>query len=284
MSTTLNAQISSTSTGLLETYTQKQTVGFTRIHRLGSQTTHEFSPLLPRHTEEINSSYLIWGEGDTSQRMYPLIHSQGSLFIGLWDSKLRESTDYAQLGEVWGLALKELHSQTVSSWEQNPKIPRTAGRAKSWLESEQESQITRVVGEAHMDSLRSWLRYVVSSPRLVPAHGSPGFVHWLCDIRGQHGVLLTGEDIGFAHPEYDVGWTLGELAELYYFYPALRDSISALQYGILQGYGTSIKEHNFSQAIAFRLIQHAVDWQDYAGASPEQAGLLLKIATKYLER
>ncbi|MDR6867919.1 hypothetical protein J2Y69_002527 [Microbacterium resistens] len=74
---------------------------------------------------------------------------------------------------------------------------------------------------------------------------------------------------------------VGEIAELFAFYPDLRPVLAGFRGGFIEGYGDA----DFGMlriGIAYRLAQHAYDWFHYADATEAQARSLLTLAAAYV--
>ncbi|CAL9278637.1 hypothetical protein [Streptomyces sp. SudanB91_2054] len=73
----------------------------------------------------------------------------------------------------------------------------------------------RLLGKARLERLEEWcLRFLAESPEAVLLHGKPGTGLIVPPTRAGMPVLLLGEDMAAGPPCLDVGWVLGELAEL----------------------------------------------------------------------
>ncbi|WP_405938966.1 hypothetical protein OG338_22060 [Streptomyces sp. NBC_00726] len=71
------------------------------------------------------------------------------------------------------------------------------------------------LGSARWDLLRDWCDACAEpSPDDVLLHGKPGTGLVVPGLNGSRAALLTGEDMAVGRPSLDVGWVLGELAEL----------------------------------------------------------------------
>ncbi|GAA4798188.1 hypothetical protein [Rothia endophytica] len=269
-------------TGLL--ITEKWSAGGQEglVRTLGDSAPLPFSSAV-LEPQQKQASVLVWGRGNIQERFYPLT-KHTPLYNYLIETEVQDSLDYRTIGKAWGSALREMHQLPVLG-EALPTscTPRTAVRSYHWLNDEGWEHLTKVLATEHFEKLRQWIEAVTRGENLAVSHGNAGFINWLISADQVTGVLLTGEDVGYAQPEYDTGWVLGEFAELYAFYPNLRLKLTDLQQGFLTGYG-DFTENNLNSAIAFRLIHHAYDWHHYAGANLQAAQLLIDLATNYLDR
>lgn len=250
------------------------------VHRLGKSAPLTFSSDFKNNIHTFSES-AVWGVGDQSTRTY-LLDGQRSVYEYLFDEEAQKSIDFIDLGRSWGKSMHDLH-ETSSKIPDKFLPPRSLQRAYPWLHREKWQQLNNTLSSSQLMKIRQWEEQMVDSDSLQLVHGSPGFLNWLTAKDGTRGVLLTGEDIGYARKDYDLGWVLGELAELHAFYPALRPHLINLQNGLFIGYG-HVADEGFNTAIAFRLLQHAFDWHHYAGASQKQAQALIDLAKKYLIR
>ncbi|MDY6052396.1 MAG: hypothetical protein SPI83_08375 [Rothia sp. (in: high G+C Gram-positive bacteria)] len=271
------------STGLLKI--EKWSAGEQRglVHTLGNSASLPFNTLHFMPQEE-RPSALVWGQGSSKERFYPLT-GYTPIYTRVMDSEGQYHLNYYQMvGKAWGSALREVHQLPVSGNTPSASyLPRTAVRSHHWLNEEGWEYLNKVLVTEHFEKLRQWERSVTCGANLVVSHGNAGFISWLVSDRQVTGALLSGEDVGYALPEYDIGWVLGEFAELYAFYPRLRPKLVNLQKGFLTGYGDFL-ENNLNSGIAFRLIHHAYDWHHYAGANLQATQLLIELATDYLNR
>lgn len=275
--TTCNQQVlRSTATGLLETTVTASGQYISWTHCCGAQAPSNFSQLRP--TLPTPTQLICVGDGDATTRRY---RTQTTKILP--ELMLEEDTQVLQrTGQQWGRALKTLHHSHPATAGTHPP-PRSYQRAGSWLNGDW-ALSREVLGETGLATIRGWATTMVSAAAEVLVHGSPGIAHWtVAKDPKVPGVLLTGEDTGIADPSYDVAWILGELAELHYFYPQLRAAVFAVQTGLQHGYGPTMDPRQHRSGIAYRLVQHAYDWNHYAGASAAQASLLLRLATAYLQ-
>lgn len=249
-------------------------------HRLGDAAPLPFSDRSDNSTTSTSS--ILWGDGNDAIRRYSL-HEQGPVYGYLFNEAVTGSIDFADVGRSWGRTLRALHESSSYPPAKEAHIPRSLSRASAWLYREEWANLNEHLDSSHFLKIRQWVQETTVSDSLRLAHGSPGFVNWLTDKGGADGVLLTGEDTGYATWDYDLGWVLGEFAELYAFYPAVRGRLRYLQLGLLEGYGLRTNR-SFDTTIAFRLIQHAYDWHHYANAGWQQAQLLINLAKTYLAR
>jgi len=265
-------------TGLLATEVTSHDGVYTWQHRLGAHAPVGFSTLAPsgKSKETHDSELVIWGQGDNTSRSYRT-HAGSSLAIHLLDP---QPVKLRAIGKLWGAALNEIHNVRPASKVTFTK-PRTLQRAAAWLDGSWKPART-VLGSAGLSRLVDWAIRMGEGPHRVLVHGCPGMAHWVMTSDAREGSLLTGEDAGVASPIYDFGWVLGEITELRAFHPLLGTGLNQLEEGLLDCFPEVPNLTDLNLARAFRLVHHAFDWHHYAGASIEQAALLLRLARNYI--
>lgn len=265
-------------TGLLATEVTSHDGVYSWQHRLGAHAPLSFSTLVPSGLTNMthDSELVIWGQGDSSDRSYRT-HAGASLAIHLLDPK---PVKLRVIGKLWGAALNEIHNVRPDSKVAFTK-PRTLQRAAAWLDGAWKPART-VLGSAGLNRMNDWAIRMSEGHHRVLVHGCPGMAHWVLTADARSGSLLTGEDTGVANPVYDFGWILGEIAELRAFHPLLGPVLNQLEEGLLDCFPDVPNLNDLNLARAFRLVHHAFDWHHYAGASIEQATLLLRLATNYI--
>jgi hypothetical protein len=85
-------------------------------------------------------------------------------------------------------------------------------------------------------------------------------------------ALLTGEDLGAARPELDLGWLLGDLAELAWAVPVWGEEPGVdLPAVLLDAYGPGADRELAARAAVLRIATHMRDFAAYCGWSDELA-------------
>lgn len=267
------APIRVTRTGLLETVVEGDGDGLRWSHRLGPHAPCPFSSMSIRL--ECDTASVVLGAGDETQRVYAT--STTRLIQDLFGA--HQAVDLGSLGHSWGQAIRRIHEHAVPTQPTVP--PRTLIRARAWTTGGW-PPIHRILGTNGMKEIQRWAAQTTNQRTRV-VHGNPGMAHCTVDSTSSKIALLTGEDIGVADPDYDIVWILGELSELYHFYPGHRSQILTLRKGLEAGYGPFPELSQVRIGIAFRLLQHAFDWHHYAGAEIKHANLLIRLAHTYLK-
>ena len=262
-------------TGLLVTELHLEQGKAVWTRRLGAQAPLDFSPT-QNPSAENQRQHIVWGEGTATFRSYAT--TAGTTVAE--QLQQRSPKDMHRMGQLWGEALNNLHATPITG-PTTLREPRTLQRAEGWLSGKWLPAL-HTLGPMALGQLKRWSQRMLGTQDSALAHGSPGMAHWVLTANGRSGSLLTGEDTGLAAPAYDFGWVLGEIAELYAFYPALRTNLDPLRLGLLNTYPEAIGESGFSLACAYRLTQHAYDWHHYGHASLREAQLLLDLAVKHV--
>lgn len=270
--------IRSTSTGLLTIEVLKRRDGHIWTHHLGAEAPLPFSRLRMIQNSHVGTNVISLGEGNDHSRSYAT-NTEATVFELL---QVEDTGIMGQIGRLWGQALNTLHATPTADLNPPLGVPRTIKRAGSWLAGGWPAA-TAMLGNHGLERINAWIIQMVQSPQAVLVHGHPGMAHWTVSLDGQRGALLTGEDTGLADPGYDFGWILGEITELHAFRPELRASLESLRNGLLEHYGQLPSASMLATARAFRLTQHAYDWHHHAGATLDQANLLLQLAAAHLQ-
>ncbi|GAB3536478.1 hypothetical protein GCM10027403_17360 [Arthrobacter tecti] len=277
--TTDPVRLRESSTGLLQTTVTAGKNGALWTHHLGEMASFPFSSLSIRLDTPLDS--ITFGIGDATRRAY-----QTSTTATVPDLLATgENEALFLVGRWWGQALSMLHANADADADADTMSipPRTLTRAQAWTAG-QWPVVGGIIGDDGLRTIRAWTEDMLKQDhnRLVVVHGSPGMAHWTVAPDGSRAALLTGEDTGFADASYDAVWVMGELAELHHFYPSIRPGIARLRQGFQDGHGTLPDPGTMRVGIAFRLLQHAYDWHHYAGASIENAQLVIRLADSYL--
>lgn len=278
MDSRLKPAIRSTRTDLLSTGVYQVGGAFEWVHSLGVGAPIPFSSLPISIDPLPGADLLVLGVGGDRHRSYST--PAGSTVFELITAGVPANLRAA--GQIWGTALSVLHENASLMGDFPGTTPRTVQRSEAWLGGAWEPA-REVLGDSGLRKIRRWIRHVLSDPDQVVVHGYPGMAHWVVTPDGAAGSLLTGEDVGLAHPGYDIAWVLGEMAELHAFHPLLRPAIEELRNGFLETCGEAPGPSEIGPALAFRIAQHAYDWHHYAGAAEAQAKALLRLAGSYLE-
>ncbi|MBT2584971.1 aminoglycoside phosphotransferase family protein [Arthrobacter sp. ISL-95] len=270
--------IRSTRTDLLSTGVYEVGRSYEWVHSLGIGAPIPFSSLPVSIDSVPDDDLLVVGVGGDRHRSYST--PAGSTVLDLITAG--EPANLRAAGRLWGTALNCLHDSASIVGDFPESTPRTVQRSEAWLEGTWEPA-REVLGELGLLEIRRWINSILSSPDRVVVHGYPGMAHWVVTPNGAAGSLLTGEDVGLAHPAYDIAWVLGEMAELHAFHPALRPALDEMRNGFLETCGAVPGPTQIGPALAFRIAQHAYDWHHYAGAGEAQAKSLLRLAGSHMD-
>ncbi|MGV9254584.1 hypothetical protein [Streptomyces sp. NPDC003697] len=150
----------------------------------------------------------------------------------------------------FGRTLRALHMAPLPTQSQADAVPGAWRRLRSWADTPAAGR-----GAQLHRFLREWLgtsrwrrveelldELPVAVPRAL-VHGAPGLGLLVpAEVRGTHHGLITGEDVGVAPWQWDVGWVLAELRELRFFSARLHRPEAdweRLEESFLSGYGRS---------------------------------------------
>ncbi|MCL6736049.1 hypothetical protein [Streptomyces neyagawaensis] len=202
-----------------------------------------------------------------------------------------------------GTALRDLHATPAPTGAPPPALTRLRGFADGTDGGDGDlaavrrlrEHAVRVWGPARLSTLRSWCAEV-AAPAPAPAvaltsgdgdgeerggrdgHGLV-LVHGFASLgalvpplsRGPV-ALLTGEDLGAARPELDLGWLLGDLAELAWAVPVWGEGPGVdLPAVLLDAYGPAADRALAARAAVLRIAAHTRDFAAYCGWSDELA-------------
>ncbi|MFJ2700153.1 hypothetical protein ACIO5Z_28475 [Streptomyces rochei] len=158
-----------------------------------------------------------------------------------------------------------------------PHAPASAPHAPAVVRLREHA--ARVWGPARLERLRSWCAELTEPGGTVLVHGFASLGALIPPLRRGPVALLTGEDLGAARPELDLGWLLGDLAELDWAVP-----VSAHLDGpelprvLLDAYGSGADRDLTGRAAVVRIAAHTRDFAAYCGWSDELADYTAFIA------
>jgi phosphopantothenoylcysteine decarboxylase/phosphopantothenate--cysteine ligase len=139
-----------------------------------------------------------------------------------------------------------------------------AGRARHPYPAVVREMLRRGLGEERWRRVTDWYRAILADPKVTLAHGAPGLGALV--IGGEVGAsdLLTGEDLA-AQPWYvDLGWVVGELAELKWQAGGDTAAWQALTDALFDGYGRDLGD-TWHRMVVLRILLHSHDFAAYAG-------------------
>lgn len=181
---------------------------------------------------------------------------------------------------VWGVgsALAQLHS-TVTAVAPSLPAPPGIARLSRWFDRGGEGPgdslrlfeaMLRVVGSNRVHKLREWIEECdFGGERGVLLHGGPSLGCLVpSPVKNREHVLLTGEELCRGRAEFDLGWLLGELAELDMLerrgrmnLPATRLKDVAQQ--LLHGYEHPVDAPLLGAVSVLRVLTHTHDAASY---------------------
>ncbi|MEU8028630.1 hypothetical protein AB0C13_08290 [Streptomyces sp. NPDC049099] len=210
-----------------------------------------------------------------------LLHlADGAHSAAAWlrDPRPRARTLVAHALGAAGRALRTLHTTPVpAAADTPPGLARlraflTAGpptRTEDGAVRRLREHVVRAWGPARLERLRSWCHGLAGSRQdAVLVHGFASLGALVPPARPAPVALLTGEDLGAARPELDLGWLLGDLAELAWSAPASPGSAD-LPRALLDGYGPDADRAWAARAAVVRIAAHQRDFAAYCGWSDE---------------
>ncbi|MFE1312196.1 hypothetical protein [Streptomyces sp. NPDC058755] len=148
-----------------------------------------------------------------------------------------------------GRLLRALHSAPVPAGEADAcSPPGSWRRLHAWFDAPRTGhaeQLHSVLGELlgadRRGRIERWLHELPEVRPLTPVHGAPGLGLLVPAVaQGHPHGLLTGEDVGRAAWQWDVGWVVAELHEMRFFaarVPGAGTDWEHLAQVFLRGYG-----------------------------------------------
>ncbi|MEU6802919.1 hypothetical protein [Streptomyces neyagawaensis] len=196
-----------------------------------------------------------------------------------------------------GTALRDLHATPAPTGAPPPALTRLRGFADGTDGGDGggdggdlaavrrlREHAVRVWGPARLSTLRSWCAEVAApAPApdgkerggrdghgLVLVHGFASLGALVPPLSRGPVALLTGEDLGAARPELDLGWLLGDLAELAWAVPVWGEGPGVdLSAALLDAYGPGADRELAARAAVLRIAAHMRDFAAYCGWSDE---------------
>ncbi|GAA5068889.1 phosphopantothenoylcysteine decarboxylase/phosphopantothenate--cysteine ligase [Thermocatellispora tengchongensis] len=137
-----------------------------------------------------------------------------------------------------------------------------AGRATSPRAAYAQGQFRQRLGEERWQRVRSWYDAVRTDTGVTLAHGAAGFGALAIDGESGAGDLLIGEDVCAAPWYLDVGWLIGELAELQWQVGGDQHGWQALINALFEGYDRDLGPE-WNRYAALRILLHVHDIAAY---------------------
>lgn len=166
-----------------------------------------------------------------------------------------------------GQTLRRIHALPPSCLAA-PTGPRPLRRLTAWLRGQaatpgaraSRSQLLPLTGPRRWAEMEHWLTGPATGTGV--AHGAPSLGSLTLDGSGSGAALLAGEDLGVAPWSYDVGWVLGELAELAWQMGWRTELQTRLFTAFLEGYGRPITTE-VHRWMTVRTLLHIHDFTAY---------------------
>lgn len=149
-----------------------------------------------------------------------------------------------------GRALRALHAAPLPAADGAGAFtpPDAWRRLRSWAESpaagpaaQLHQGLREFLGTPRWRRVEAWLGELPEAGPRTLVHGAPGLGLLVpAEVRGTPHGLITGEDVGIAAWQWDVGWVLAELRELRFYAARLHRPESGwerLEHAFLSGYG-----------------------------------------------
>lgn len=175
-----------------------------------------------------------------------------------------------------GAALRELHTTPAPTAD----VPPALVRLRSFVDGRDAAppavqrlreHAVRVWGPARLERLRAWCAELTAPAAPVLVHGFASLGALIPPLHRGPVALLTGEDLGAGRPELDLGWLLGDLAELAWAVPVFGDGRPGpdLPGVLLDAYGPGADRAWAARAAVLRIVAHMRDFAAYCDWSDE---------------
>ncbi|KIF75267.1 hypothetical protein QR77_17745 [Streptomyces sp. 150FB] len=175
----------------------------------------------------------------------------------------------------FGRLLRALHAAPLPAVDEADAhaLPGTWRRLRSWADSpasgpaaQLHRSLRELIGASHWARVEKWLSELPEAAPRTLVHGAPGLGLLVpAEVRDTANGLITGEDVGVAPWQWDVGWVLAELRELRFFSARLRRPETAwewLEQSFLSGYGRP-RDPLVQRSIVLRSLLHLHDFSVY---------------------
>lgn len=183
--------------------------------------------------------------------------------------------------EQFASALRALHDRLAPA---HPSMRRhrgwlrlhrwTTGRAGTSVALHAVDNVRTELGELRWATLARWAEGAtdIETPAVM-LHGAPGLGSIVVDDTCSGPELLTGEDMTIGPRHWDLGWVLGEIAELSTSAPGPREHWRVLVDAVWRGYGVAdaLPDRAAIDRIAtLRIALHLHDFIAYVGWSQSE--------------
>jgi hypothetical protein len=177
----------------------------------------------------------------------------------------------------------------LSQW-----LSRCSGR--SWADGPEHDRADRLLpvarqrlGRARLERLEEWcLLFLADSADSVLLHGKPGTGLMVPPARNGPPVLLLGEDMAAGPPCLDIGWVLGELAELRGVIRARHGTAEAARWSTLgrafaEGCGRPLPAEA-GRVATLGMLTHARDFCAYVRWDEDWVSVVLDVVAEETDR
>jgi hypothetical protein len=267
-------------TGYLETEIYRDRGAYLWVRRAGPDRDEPFRAVSPRIAEAIAAvptGPVAWclPESDSPVRRYRAPGARPVADIALTQESPAVSERLYGMLRNTGRALRAVHDALTP--EPTAEPPPGPSRLATWMAGGLGSAAAarlreaalRRLGDRRWERVRSWNKTNGSADRFL--HGAPGLGGIVPGRDLDAGVLLSGEELARGPAELDVGWLLGDLAEL----RALGTAIPALAWmsdratagtsAVLDGYGPGLDPAALGRVATQRVFTHVHDFAAFVG-------------------
>lgn len=245
-----------------------------------------FVSYVPRHTSGATSGARLVVPRLSGHGLAYLADGPYSAAAWLRDPRPQARRLVAHALAATGAALRELHTTPAPTAD----VPPALARLRSFVEGGDGSlaavvergdvhtaavrrlreHAVRVWGPARLELLRAWCAELTGPADPVLVHGFASLGALIPPLHRGPVALLTGEDLGAGRPELDLGWLLGDLAELAWAVPVFGDDPGPDLPGVLlDAYGPGADREWAARAAVLRITAHMRDFAAYCDWSDE---------------
>ncbi|MET3804684.1 phosphopantothenoylcysteine decarboxylase/phosphopantothenate--cysteine ligase [Nakamurella sp. UYEF19] len=226
---------------------------------------------------------LVAGTGSNRRRDYLVRGSDSAARL----LSVGQTTGLSETLQGLGSSLRELHRQGLPvQLTPHRGMHRLGcwltGRSRRVWAAQAAGELRDGLGEGRWTRLVDGWRDTTTDRDVVLVHGAPGLGGLVPAADGGGADLLTGEDLGAAPWYVDVGWTLGELAEIRWRAGASTDWPD-LAGSLALGYGREPDERCADWAV-LRIAMHLHDYVAYVRPDPAEVRRYLGLLTLLLDR
>ncbi|MGP4001044.1 hypothetical protein [Streptomyces sp. 8N706] len=170
-----------------------------------------------------------------------------------------------------GRLLRRLHATPLPAPQADGHaLPPAWRRLRAWADAPADgpaerlhSSMRKLLGMPRWRRLEAWLRELAPGEPLTLVHGAPSLGRLVpAERRGTAHALVTGEDVGCAPGQWDVGWVVAELREMQFFSARFNRPDTyweGLTQSFFRGYGLT-SGTPVRRAAALRVLLHLLDF------------------------